>query len=69
VTQQRLISLRRVIKRFQVIAWNNQDVGGRLGIDVSQDDASSILEHHVAGRISRQDSAKEAISFSHFRAS
>ena len=50
-----------------MLARNYQDVRRRLGIDVADDDASVILKHDVACRVSVYDFTKQAIGLTHMR--
>src|SRR5712692_7102600 len=67
MTKQRLVLLRSIIERFQVLAGNNQQVRRRLRIGVANNNASIVLIHHVGRGRARQDFAKEAIRLSHER--
>jgi hypothetical protein len=63
VTQQRFISLRRIIERLEMLAWDDQKVHGCLRVDVANDYASLVVVDQVARNLAIDDFAKQAIRF------
>jgi hypothetical protein len=63
MAQQRFIPLGSIVERFKVIPRNNQQVGGRLGIQVANDDRAIILVREVTGNFLRRYAAKQATLF------
>lgn len=60
VAEQSIISLIRIEECREVLARNNQDMDGRLRVDVFEGDRLLVLKHNFARTFSVSDLAKEA---------
>jgi hypothetical protein len=63
VTKQRFVSLRRIIERFEMLAWNYQKVHGGLRVDIANDHTSFVVVYQVTWYIAIDDFTKQAIRF------
>src|SRR5437868_2707654 len=60
LTDERRVS--RFVQRRDVFSRNNEDMGGRLRIDVAEGNAARVLHDELSWNRLRDDFAKEAIA-------
>src|SRR5262245_40632111 len=65
MTQQRLVFLVVLIEGCHMLAWNDEKMNRRLGIDVVKCDAHSILIQNLARLLARGDLAENASEHFH----
>jgi hypothetical protein len=63
--QQRLVFLRRIIKRLEMLARDHQQVRRRLWIDITNHYAPFILMNELTRYLTPDDPAKQAILLRH----
>jgi len=61
MAERSLIPLTGFVKRFYVFARNDQNMGGRLRVDVAESQRAIILVDDVRGNLPGNDSTKETI--------
>ena len=65
VTEQRFISLRSFIKRFNMTERNHEHVSGRLWVNILNGDAAIILMHELRRNCAGDDFAEETVVIGH----
>lgn len=62
MAEKKRVLLGCIVQGGDVLAWNDQDVGGRLRMDVSEGNAMLVLMDHGGGNLAIADAAKETVA-------